>query len=158
MTEIRCAVEFREDETRKGPGRLTGTLIRYGDTSGEHGTEVFRRGSLSWPDNGVVLREQHNRMAPIVRFVPEVRGDDVLVDVQLPDTGRGRDAATMVRNGTMTGLSVEFEALSDTQRGAMREIITGRLMGAGLVDDPSYAESTVNVRAKRPAGRRRIWL
>ena len=97
-------------------------------------------------------------MAPIVRFVPEVRGDDVVVDVQLPDTGRGRDAATMVRNGTMTGLSVEFEALSDTQRGAMREIIAGRLMGAGLVDDPSYAESTVNVRAKRPAGRRRIWL
>ena len=35
MTEIRCAVEFREDETRKGPGRLTGTLIRYGDTSGQ---------------------------------------------------------------------------------------------------------------------------
>lgn len=157
MTEIRCALEFREDETRKGPGRLTGTLIRYGDTSGEHGTEVFRRGSLSWPDGGVVLREQHNRMAPIVRFVPEVRGDDVVVDLQLPDTQRGRDAAVMVRNGTMTGLSIEFMALSDTQRGAVREIIAGRLMGAGLVDDPSYDGSRVNVR-ERPGGRRRIWL
>ena len=104
-TEIRCKVELREDATLASPGRVTGTLLRYGDP-GQQGREVFQAGALSWPEEGVVLNEQHNRQAPIVRFVPTVEGNEVRVDVELPDTQRGRDAATSVRNGTLRGLSV----------------------------------------------------
>ena len=95
-TEIRCKVELREDDTLESPGRVIGTLLRYGD-SGQHGREVFLSGALSWPEDGVVLNEQNNRQAPIIRFVPTVEGDEVRVDVALPDTQRGRDAATSVR-------------------------------------------------------------
>ena len=58
MNEIRCAVEFRADATRESPGRLTGTLLRYGDVSPSH-RETFERGALEWPAEGVVLKRQH---------------------------------------------------------------------------------------------------
>ena len=47
MDELRCAVEWREDEAMASPGRLTGTLLRYGDVSPSH-RETFEPGSLSW--------------------------------------------------------------------------------------------------------------
>lgn len=156
-TEIRCAVELRADPDRGGPGRLRGVLMRYG-SPGVHGREVFARGALTWPEGGIVLNMQHDRTQPIVRFVPEADGDDVRIDVDLPDTGRGRDAATMVRNGTMRGLSVEFRSTSDGIVRGIREISGAVLVRAGLVDDPSYPGSTVEVRADDAAPLRRVWL
>ena len=156
MTEIRCAVELRDDADRTGPGRLSGVLMRYGD-KGQHGREVFNRGALSWPEGGVVLNMQHDRAQPIVRFAPVADGDEVRVDVDLPDTQRGRDAATMVRDGTLRGLSVEFRSQREGMRGGIREISGAVLVRAGLVDDPSYGGSTVEVRADEEAPRR-VWL
>ena len=155
--QIRCALELRADDDRGGPGRLSGVLMRYGDP-GQHGREVFRAGALTWPADGVILNEQHNRQAPIVRFVPAVDGDEVRVDVELPDTQRGRDAATSVRNGTLRGLSVEFRSTSDGIVRGIREISGAVLVRAGLVDDPSYPGSTVEVRADDAAPLRRVWL
>ena len=156
--EIRCPLELRADEDRAGPGRLSGVLMRYGD-KGQHGREVFTRGALSWPEGGVVLNMQHDRMQPIVRFVPVADGDEVRVDVDLPDTQRGRDAATMVRDGTLRGLSVEFRAQREGMRGGTREISGAVLVRAGLVDDPSYGGSTVEVRADGAgAALPRVWL
>ena len=157
MTEIRCALDLRADDDRAGPGRLTGVLMRYGD-AGMHGREVFTRGALSWPDGGIVLNEQHNRQAPIVRFVPIDDGDEVRIDVPLPDTQRGRDAATSVQNGTLRGASVEFRSQREGMRGGVREISGAVLVRAGLVDDPSYGGSTVEVRADAGADLRRVWL
>ena len=156
-TEIRCAIEVRDDADRAGPGRLSGVLMRYGD-QGQHGREVFTRGALSWPDDGVILNEQHNRQAPIVRFVPVEDGDEVRVDCAIPDTQRGRDAMTMVRDGTLRGLSVEFRSLREGMRGGIREISGAVLVRAGLVDDPSYPGSTVEVRADADAALPRVWL
>lgn len=153
MTEIRCAVEFREDASRLSPGRLTGTLLEY-DTRASDRPERFARDSLTWPDDGIVLNLSHNRQRPVLRFVPEVRGTSVVVDVQLPDTVDGRDAATMVRGGTLRGLSVEFRAEDERMADGVREIRRARLLAAGLVDNPSYP-TKVEVRT-RP--RRRRWL
>ena len=153
-TEIRCKVELREDATLASPGRVTGTLLRYGDP-GQQGREVFLTGALSWPEEGVVLNEQHNRQAPIVRFVPTVEGNEVRVDVDLPDTQRGRDAATSVRNGTLRGLSVEFHAIKARMVNGVRRISEAALVTGGLVDDPSYSGSTVEVRG---AGQTETWL
>ena len=41
MNEIRCAIEFREDETRQSPGRIVGTLMVYGAARQGPGREVF---------------------------------------------------------------------------------------------------------------------
>ena len=150
--EIRCSVEIREDADRQSPGRLRGVLLQYGERAADR-PEVFETGALRWPDNGIVLRRQHNRGNPIMRVQPVVEGDRVLIDAALPDTQSGRDAAREVRDGLMTGLSVEFRANRQHYAGGVRRITAALLGGAGLVDDPSYAGSRVEVRRRR----RRLW-
>ena len=56
------------------------------------------------------------------------------IDAALPDTTRGRDAAVMVRNGTFTGLSIEFRAEAEGRASGVRMIRKGYLGGAALVD------------------------
>ena len=62
----------------QGPGRLVGVLMTYSKVAGDR-PERFEPGSLYWPADGVVLREMHNRAAPLARFVPEVAGAEVRV-------------------------------------------------------------------------------
>ena len=155
--EIRCSVEIREDAERGGPGRLFGTLLTYGERAADR-PELFASGALSWPADGVLLRRQHVRAAPIMRVIPELRGAALVIDTALPDTSAGRDAAAEIRDGLFRGLSVEFQAERERRDTAgVRRIERGRLVGAGLVDTPSYAGSRVEVR-KRRNGRRRVWL
>ena len=156
MSEIRCSVELRADDSMASPGRLVGTLLTYGERSKDR-PELFTQGALRWPDNGILLRRQHNRAAPIMRVIPEVRGSAVVIDAPLPDTAAGRDAAREVRDGLFAGLSVEFRATAQSYAGGVRRIAGALLTGAGLVDDPSYRGSRVEVRARRE-GRRRLWL
>ena len=152
--EIRCGIELRADDDMASPGRVVGTLIRYGERSGDR-PEVFAPGALRWPPEGIVLRRQHNRTAPITRIVPEVRDGAVVLDAPLPDTQAGRDAATEIRSGLLTGLSIEFRALRQNYAGGVRNVTDALLAGAGLVDSPSYRGSRVEVRGER---RRRLWL
>ena len=149
--EIRLA----DDPDRGGPGILQGVLMPY-ETRAADRPELFEAGSLEWPSGGVVLREQHDRRQPIVRFTPEVRDNQVVIEIPLPDTQRGRDAAELVRNGTLTGLSIEFRAIRQRYEGTLRRIQRAVLAGAGLVDDASYPGATVEVR-DRQATRRRWW-
>ena len=155
MPEIRCAIEYRADDTRRSPGHLYGVLLTYGERAADR-PERFAPGALSWPDDGIVLRRQHARSAPIMRIVPETRGNALVIDAALPDTASGRDAATEVRAGLFRGLSIEFQADRERRASGVREILAGRLVGAGLVDLPSYSGSRVEVRGR--AGRRRLWL
>ena len=154
MREIRCAIELRADETRQSPGRIVGALIEYGKRASDR-AELFADGALTWPDDGVVLNEQHNRQAPIMRFKPVLEGREVRIDSPLPDTQRGRDTAVMVRNGTLRGLSIEFRALDEGDRNGAREVRRAALMGAAVVDDGSY-KGSLEVR-ERAGRRRRVW-
>ena len=158
MNEIRCAIELRADSPDEGgsAGRLVGTLLTYGERASDR-PEVFVPGSLTWPAEGIVLRRQHVRAAPIARVVPELRGNAIVVDVPLPDTAAGRDAAEEIRSGLMRGLSIEFVAHVQRFVGGVRQILRGELSGAGLVDNPSYEGAAVSVRHKGGA-RQRVWL
>ena len=144
-------VEIREDLTRQSPGRLVGRLLTYGERAQDR-AEVFEDNALEWDAGGVVLDLQHNRRRPVVRFTPEVVGREVRVDVPLPDTLDGRDAATLVRNGTLRELSIAFVALEEFEKNGLRVVKRARLVGAGLVDSGAY-DAPVAVRA-----RRRLWL
>ena len=153
--ELRCSVELREDASRSSPGRLFGVLLAYNERAADR-PEVFEAGALSWPSNGVTLRRQHQRGAPIMRVLPEVRSGQVVVDQPLPDTQAGRDAASEIRGGLFGGLSVEFRATRQHYAGGVRRVAHALLTGAGLGDTPSYRGSTVEVR-QRGRGRR-LWL
>ena len=119
--EIRCSVELRSDDTRQGPGRLVGRIMKYGERATDR-AELFEPGALSWPAEGVVLQRQHARGAPIMRVIPALVGDELRIDQALPDTTSGRDAATEIRSGLMRGLSVSFEAQRQHFAGGVRRI------------------------------------
>ena len=156
LGQLLIPVEYRQDESREGPGRLVGTLITYGERARDR-AEVFREGSLRWAESGFLVNEQHNRQAPIVRVIPFLEGRALKVDARLPDTMRGRDAATNLREGVYTGLSLEFQAEADAIINGLREVRRALIVGAGLVDLASYAGSTAEVRQQ--AGKRRVfWL
>ena len=142
--------------------RIVGTLLTYGEKASDR-AEVFDADSLSWPDNGVILNRQHQRGSPIMRVVPIVQGNSVVLDSALPDTQAGRDTAAEIRAGLFNGLSVEFKAIKQRFEGGVRKIGAAMLKAAAIVDSPSYAGSAVEVRAgsdirKDRNGRRRVWL
>ena len=133
-TETRqIEVRLAEDPERRGPGILEGVLLPY-ETRASDRPELFEAGSMTWPADGVLLREMHRRESPLARFIPEATETEVRVKIQLPDTTAGRDAATNVRAGVLKGLSVEFHAVRETVRAGVRVIQAAVLTGAGLVD------------------------
>ena len=171
---IRAAVELR-DGGDDSPGRLVGVLMRYGST-GERGRESFAPGSLRWPDNGIRIDLEHasapvkgSVQPPIMRAVPFVSDDgaEVRIDAPLPDTQAARDLAVLMRSDppVYTGLSVEFHAARQSYPGGRRLISDALLKGAGLTDNPSYPDTSAEVRSDggRPGilrlpGGRRLWL
>ena len=157
MKTEHLAVEIRleDDPERMGPGRLVGTLMPYGQKASDR-QEMFESGSLQWPDDGVLLREMHDRQRPIARFVPVATDTEVRVKINLPDSVAGRSATANVVAGVYQGLSVEFRAIRETVSGGIRVVQEALLVGAGLVDKGSYAQALVEARGK--VKRRRIWL
>ena len=156
--EIRCSVEFREDDTRQGPGRLVGRILTYGEKALDR-AELFEAGAFDLgaikAAGGIVLNRQHERGKPIMRVAPELRGSELVIDTPLPDSMAGRDAATEVRSGLMRGLSVSFQASRQAFVGGVRRIQTATMTAVGLVDSPSY-DAPVEVRSRQE--RRRLWL
>ena len=147
LENLLIEVRYVEDTTRESPGRLTGVLLQYGELSRDR-PERFMRDSLQWAETGIIINEQHNRQAAIMRVHPFLDGDLLRVDEPLPNTTRGRDAAVNIRDGLYTGLSVEFQkrGVVASYVGGVREIRSAQLVGAGLVDLASYPGSTVEVR------------
>ena len=154
MTEIRCAIEIREDDTRQSPGRLTGTLIQTGRVAGDR-REVFTPGSIRWPSNGIRLLAEH-RGRMVGRVEPIVDGSEIRIDYPLPDTAIGREVAAEVRAGRKAGLSVEFYATDEAQVQGVREVRGALVDAAAVVESPAYQQARVEVRERK--GRRRVWL
>ena len=67
-------------------------------------------------------------------------------ELSLPDTTYGRDVATEIRGGLLTGMSLEFRATKDDVVGTHRVIETARMGGFGVVDDPAYPGSGAEMR------------
>ena len=143
-------IEYAEDDTRESPGRISGVLVTYGEKAKDR-PDVYEAESLTWDNKrGIVLNESHDRKQPIKRFLPYVEGDELRVDFPLPPTQRGRDVATMVRDGTYSGLSIEVarSSIVSTYRAGVRHISRGQLVAAALVDEAAFLGSVVEVNAK----------
>ena len=154
MEKLEFEVRFEADPTNASPGRLTGVLMHYGQTARDR-PERFAQDAFHWRQEGIVINEQHNRQSPIVRAVPFLIGSELKIDVPLPPTQRGRDAAIGLQgeNPLYTGLSVEFKAEQQGYVEGVREIRRALLGAAALVDAGSYLGSTVEVRAEANAFR-----
>ena len=70
MSEVRCAVEIREDESRQSPGRIVGTILETGRVASDR-REVFAPGSVQFPANGLrSALPRRRRHAPYDRGRP----------------------------------------------------------------------------------------
>ena len=163
MDTIRC--ELRHEDAQGRPGRLVGVLMRYG-TVGVRGAERFRPGALRWPDNGIRVDLDHasspalgSAQAPIMRTVPVADAEAVRIDAELPDTTVARDLAVLMRSDPplYSGLSVEFRSLKEHKEAGVRVIDDALLVGAALVSEPAYPNTSVEVRTESNR-KRRLWL
>ena len=145
--ERRAGAEFRV------AGRtLTGRVMTYGDVSPEH-RERFLPGAFG-PAPSAPLNIQHDR-----NMIVMGAGDYVLADTdraleiraELP---AGSAALTLVRRGALNGYSVEFHARAERRESGVRVIERAALVGIGLVDAPSYPESTAEIRRRGGGGGR----
>ena len=154
--EVFASIEFAEDDTRQGSGRIKGSLIRYGEVASDRPIS-FAAKSLSWGES-IVLNLQHDRTKALARFSPTATVDGLAVDVILPDTAASRDAVTLIKAGVLTGLSAEIIPESEDSVNGVRRVTKGRIVGAALVDGPSFESSIVSVHAHHALqDKRRIW-
>ena len=146
MDNLLCEVRFVDDSTRQTPGTLSGTLLTYGQRA-RFKPEIVERGALYWDGDNLPVNRMHQRGEIFARFAPIVDGDTIRIETPLPNTTRARDAATDVRDGVLTGLSVEMLRSSIVARyvNGVRHITKAQLVGAGLVDLAEY-DTTVDVR------------
>ena len=149
-------LEFREDVTRGGPGRLTGTILPFGRVAGDR-REVFTPGSVTIPDGGIALLAEH-RGREVMRFVPVERDGELRIDAALPDSALGREVAEEVRSGRRAQLSIEFHALADAMVQTVREIRSALLTGAALVRSGAYDQATAEVRTRTDHRKVLTWL
>ena len=150
------AIEFREDVTRSGPGRITGTILPLGRIAGDR-KEVVIPGAVQWPSEGVKLLAEH-RGREVMRFVPVERDGELQIDEALPDSELGRFVADEVRSGRRSGLSVEFHALAAAMVQTVREIRSALVTGAAIVKAGAYNQATAEVRERTHHRKVLTWL
>ena len=150
---------FRATEFRTEGRRLSGVVIRYGDTSPTH-RERFSPGALRF--DSVPLNYRHNQLCA-VGWHPnggvELRdsSEALTMTAELPPLPAADRALREVRGGRLGGLSVEFHCELDRQESGIRIIEKARLVGVGLVESPSYPQSKVETRGPDPDRERQFW-
>ena len=146
------SVEYRAGETPDSPGHLRIEALRV-NTRARDRAEAFDA-LPEVPAEGVLLGRLHPAArAPIMMAPVEVRDGVMVVDVQLPNTEAGKQAAVEVRNGTLREASIEFRATVARMVGGVRRIASSGLQAIALVPRGSY-QSQAEVRTRR---RRRAW-
>ena len=144
------------------PGRIVGTVIRYGEVTRRtvHGAERIAAGAFE-PIGDVIANAQHQRDRPLARTGGgglELRDgpDELTAIIDLPDTREAADVATLIRSNVLRGLSVEMRVTADSWQGDLRTVTAAELSGIGIVDRPAYAMSTAKAEARgEPV---KLWL
>jgi uncharacterized protein len=108
--------------------------------------ESFRRGAFDAGDAvGRPLLWSHNRDEPVGHITAAEDSDEGLrISAIVQPTQRGQDAITLLRGGSLTGLSVGFEP-TETARGKGRavEYVSARLHELSLTPLPAYPQAAV---------------
>ena len=157
MIEVRRAPELRAEPGR----RLTGRVVRYGDTAtvyidGEQVREQFGASAFrGWLRSGSATRLNVMHF-PELTVASTVDGSLVLQDTptelrMVAKLGEGAPydrVLRMVGTGMTSGLSVEFRAVQEHREGNKRIITEAALPGLGVVDSPAYGESLVETRRR----------
>lgn len=159
--EVRSLVERPEFRSTDGKLVAAGVAMRYGAKSkpiaGQF-REVFNPGAFA-----KTLQEQdihsHNEHAGpylartgagTLRLVDS--RSELAYEIDLPNTGAGRDAAALLERGDIRGSSIGFRAIPkevswtvDDDGMALRSIFAAKLRRVDLTIEPYYPESTAEM-------------
>ena len=158
--EPRLILETRSaasPELRVEGRRLIGVPMRFGEIAPTY-RERFAPQAFEW-DGSVVLDLEHRNLEAVA-WHPDgglslVQDDDTLtMTAELPPIPAAHKALEMIGRKEIRGLSVQFHALEQAREDGIRVIKRARLSGIGLVRDPAYRGTSVELRS----GRRRVWL
>lgn len=150
IEQRRVPIELRESPDRLSPGVVSGRLVTFGEWADIGGLfrERINAGGIS-PASRVVANVQHVRSRPLAATGPEgglnLSVTDAGIDaaIRLPDTADGRDTATLIREGVLTGLSVEMQVGVDRWHGNDRTVHEASFDRIGIVDTPAYPGSVL---------------
>ena len=150
-------LERRYCELREADkGLLSGRAITYGEVAqiGPGLREKFVAGAFGdLRQVDICLNFGHVRSRPLartggggLRLIDSPESLSVVAD--MPKTRESQDALTLVRSGVLRGLSIEFAAIRERRVERVRQVESARLMAVGLVDNPAYSGSIVQVRGQ----------
>lgn len=149
------AIELRADGRR-----LEGPAMRYGETSAPLADlggrrERFEAGAFaadlqSRRVRWLNYRHDVSRLLVWTGAGLEIRDDvDALnMAATLPGTPLADLVLREVREGEITGLSVEFHAESERDHNGLRIVERARLIGIGVVPNPAYRQSRIEARSE----------
>ena len=142
---------FAGVELRAEGRRLSGTVMRYGETSPSH-KERFEPGSIRLAET-IHLDLFHDPERAIAwhpggGLALDNGRQALTMQVVLPPIPAADRALAEIRAGRVNGLSVEFRACSERREGDLRVIERAELRGIGIVRSPSYGGSRVEARAR----------
>ena len=109
--------------------------------------ERFQRAALKPYDRGVIASVQHNRGALLAQYPNggmrlDSRDRGLFVEIDVPNTSAGRDCVTLIEQGALRGLSVEFMPEKMREEGDNQIVIERALLtGVSIVDRPAYPQS-----------------
>ena len=143
--QIACELEIRES------GRLHGLLLTEGRASTDR-RELFTPGAVEWPHTGIMIRPNHLQDAGAVVAYPYRDGAEIRVNITPSEELR-----ESVESGAKY-MSVEFRALEEeTTDSGIREVTRALLMGAATVANPSYRQTSAELR-ERESGLNELYL
>lgn len=139
-------------ELRAEGRTLSGPVVRYHEISPGH-REKFLPGSLPLsPTETIQLDYRHDQYRTLTwtgaGLVLEDTPEALLARAEIPATPVGDLALAEVREGKLTGFSVEFHARQESRESGIRVIERADLVGVGVVAKPSYPGSVVELRRR----------
>ena len=152
MTDSEFERLFADEECRAEGRSISGTILTYGERAVSR-RERFAPGSIELADV-VHLDYEHDRSRVIAWTggggLELTDGEDALrMRADVPPHRFGDHVMNEVREGTRTGLSVEFRAIRTRTENGIRVIEKALLRGVALLRHPDYAASRVEARSRR---------
>ena len=121
-------------------GRLHGVILTEGRASADR-KELFVNGSVQWKNTGILVRAAHMDDRGAVTAFPF--RNESKIEVNIAPSPEIRAA---VEDGARY-MSIEFRALEETETGSgIREITSALLVGAAVVKNPSYVQTSAEIR------------
>ena len=152
-------IELRADSAG-GPGIIHGPLMVYGDVAKVYGIEedVLAGAFGDLTGQTILANRMHVRAQALGntgngRVVVRDSAEMLYVELTLPDTTLGRDTATEVADGVLTGFSPEMLPGKFEQRAGRVTHTRLFLRAFGVVDIPAYrlSKAAVELRMEQEA-------